>query len=90
MAVLENLYANVVISMTGMPIPDRPPFFLELLPRLLQMRARFGRPHWLVLDEAHHLLPADWEPPSSLRTPDLSGKLGGRFLGFLASDQGVR
>jgi len=24
-----------------------------------------------------------------LRTPDLSGKLGGRFLGFLASDQGV-
>ena len=25
----------------------------------------------------------------SLRTPDLSGKLGGRFLGFLASDQGV-
>jgi len=26
----------------------------------------------------------------SLRTPDLSRKLGGRFLGFLASDQGVR
>lgn len=24
-----------------------------------------------------------------LRTPDLNGKLGGRFLGVLASDQGV-
>ncbi len=26
--------------MTGLPIPDRPPFFLALLPQLLQMRAR--------------------------------------------------
>ena len=23
---------------------------------------RTGRPHWLVVDEAHHLLPAEWEP----------------------------
>jgi hypothetical protein len=24
------------------------------------MRTRTGRPHWIVLDEAHHMLPADW------------------------------
>jgi hypothetical protein len=24
------------------------------------MRARTGRPHWLVLDEAHHMLPDTW------------------------------
>jgi hydroxymethylpyrimidine pyrophosphatase-like HAD family hydrolase len=63
---LENPETNVVVSMTGMAIAHRPPFFLELLPLLLKMRARTGRPHWLVLDEAHHLLPAAWKPPEGL------------------------
>src|SRR5690348_681934 len=26
------------------------------------MRTRTGRPHWIILDEAHHMLPADWTP----------------------------
>jgi HAD superfamily hydrolase (TIGR01484 family) len=64
--VLENPEANVVVSMTGMAIAHRPPFFLELLPALLRMRARTGRPHWLVMDEAHHLMPAAWKPPEGL------------------------
>ncbi len=70
--VLENPDASVVVSMTGMPISDRPPFFLKLLPHLLQMRARLGRPHWLILDEAHHLLPAEWLPPEGELPPDRS------------------
>jgi hypothetical protein len=32
------------------------------LPRLHQLRARLGRPHWIVVDEAHHLLPSAWRP----------------------------
>ncbi len=27
------------------------------MPRVQELRARTGRPHWLVVDEAHHLLP---------------------------------
>ena len=27
---------------------------------------RYGRPHWLVIDEAHHLFPAEWEIPNAL------------------------
>jgi hypothetical protein len=57
---------NVVVSLIGMPIAERPPFFLNLLPQLLQMRAKTGRPHWLVLDEVHHLLPAQWKPPAGV------------------------
>jgi hypothetical protein len=72
MRVLENPEASVVVSMTGMPIPDRPPFFLELLSHLLQMRARLGRPHWLILDEAHHLLPAEWLPPEGTLPDELT------------------
>lgn len=59
---LETPQANAVVCMTGMPIPDRPALFLTLLSQLLQMRSRTGRPHWIILDEAHHLMPAEWQP----------------------------
>ncbi|MEK6262951.1 MAG: HAD-IIB family hydrolase [Planctomycetota bacterium] len=61
---LENPDANAVVCLTGMPIPDRPPFFLGLMSQLLQMRNLTGHPHWLILDEAHHLMPAEWLPPA--------------------------
>lgn len=60
--ILDSPERNVVVNLIGLPIADRPPFFLALLSRLLELRSRTGRPHWLVVDEAHHLLPASWEP----------------------------
>jgi hydroxymethylpyrimidine pyrophosphatase-like HAD family hydrolase len=63
---LEDYGVNGVVCMTGVPISDRPRYFAALLTDLLQLRARYGRPHWLVIDEAHHLFPADWEAPNSL------------------------
>ncbi len=61
---LEEPGANVVICLTGVPIPDRPAYFLEVLAELMRLRVRSGRPHWLILDEAHHLMPADWSQPA--------------------------
>ncbi len=69
--VLEQPDASVVVCLTGVPIPDRPPFFLQLLAELMQLRAKTGRPHWLILDEAHHLMPANWLPPSELLPENL-------------------
>lgn len=62
---------RTVINLVGMSINDRPPFFMSLLPRLRELKGRTGRPHWLVVDEAHHLLPASWEPGSLAFPPDL-------------------
>jgi hypothetical protein len=59
---LKKPDTNVVVNLVGLPLADRPPFFLSLLPRLQEMRGHVGRPHWIVVDEAHHLLPAAWEP----------------------------
>lgn len=56
---LEQPDASLVVNMIGMALRDRPAFFAELLPRLASMRARTGHPHWLVVDEAHHLMPAE-------------------------------
>ena len=60
--VLKSPEQNVVVNLIGMPLADRPPFFMDLLPRLQELRARTGRPHWLIIDEAHHLMPRSWEP----------------------------
>ena len=58
--VLADATANVVVNLLGIPLPDRPDFFAQLLPRIQAMRARTGRPHWMVIDEVHHLIPAPW------------------------------
>jgi HAD superfamily hydrolase (TIGR01484 family) len=53
---------NVVANLLGVAVAHRPEMFTRLMPALSDLRARTGRPHWLVVDEAHHLLPAAWEP----------------------------
>lgn len=59
---LRNPEENAVANLVGVPLPDRPAFFLALLPRLQDLRAQLGHPHWLVVDETHHVLPASWKP----------------------------
>ena len=60
--VLAHPQRNLVVCLLGLPLDDRPPYFQELLSHLMAFRGRVARPHWLVLDEAHHLLPATWTP----------------------------
>jgi hydroxymethylpyrimidine pyrophosphatase-like HAD family hydrolase len=72
---LEDVGVNAVIALTGTPISDRPRLFVELFSKLLQMRARYGRPHWLVLDEVHHVMPAEWQPPNGLLPEKLESML---------------
>lgn len=57
---LEDPRVNLNVNLLGIPLADRPEFFSQLLPNLQAMRTRTGRPHWLVLDEAHHMLPPEW------------------------------
>ncbi|MBV9117512.1 MAG: hypothetical protein JOY63_09130 [Acetobacteraceae bacterium] len=46
-----------------------------MLPELLASRARFGRPHFIIVDEAHHVLPADWDPGAAALPEGLEGFL---------------
>jgi HAD superfamily hydrolase (TIGR01484 family) len=63
---LEQGKSNVVVNTQHLTSEERPSFFAALVPRLAALRSRSGRPHWLVIDEAHHLLPAGREPPAGL------------------------
>jgi hydroxymethylpyrimidine pyrophosphatase-like HAD family hydrolase len=73
--VLARPDQNAVVSLLGLKIEQRPPFFERLLSRLLELRARTGRPHWIVVDEAHHLLPASWDQAPGLVPQDPHGLL---------------
>lgn len=54
---LRKVGANIVIDAQALDLAERPSFFAELLGRLSVARLRSGRPHWLLIDEAHHLFP---------------------------------
>ena len=54
---LKDAQHNLVICTLSVPLHDRPEFFSRLLDILLQLRRDYSRPHWLILDEAHHLVP---------------------------------
>jgi len=73
---LEDPATNVAVSLLGLPLQDRPAFFSQLIAGLQGLRARTGRPHWIVLDEAHHMLPQSWGHVSSV----LPSKLGEAIL----------
>jgi hydroxymethylpyrimidine pyrophosphatase-like HAD family hydrolase len=62
MDLLSRPNVSVVVNLLGVKLADRPRFFAKMLPDLAAMRAHTGRPHWIVVDEAHHMLPADWDP----------------------------
>ena len=64
---------HVVVNLVGLPLDDRPAFFLALLPRLQELRTRTGRPHWIAVDESHHVLPVLWEPAALALPVELDG-----------------
>lgn len=63
--VLAHPEENTVVNLVGLRVGDRPDYFMKLLPQLLELRARTSRPHWLIVDETHHLLPAGRESGSA-------------------------
>jgi hydroxymethylpyrimidine pyrophosphatase-like HAD family hydrolase len=62
LAILEDPKVNLSINLLGIPLADRPDFLAQLMPHVQALRTRSGRPHWLVLDEAHHMLPDSGGP----------------------------
>jgi HAD superfamily hydrolase (TIGR01484 family) len=61
MDVLGKPQEDAVVNLTGLPLSGRPAFFEVLLPRIHELRAKTGRPHWILIDESHHVLPSSWE-----------------------------
>jgi hypothetical protein len=41
------------------PFEDRPALLSDFISAIANLRANIGRPHWILMDEAHHLLPPE-------------------------------
>jgi HAD superfamily hydrolase (TIGR01484 family) len=72
-ALLAKPEQNVIVNLLGVRLEQRPNYFQSLLPKLLEMRAHTGRPHWIVIDEAHHVLPAERGQAASVVPKDFTG-----------------
>ncbi len=55
---LEDPGRSIVATLLAVPLEDRARWFGAMSARIDEMRQRTGRPHWLLVDEAHHVLPA--------------------------------
>ena len=67
MDLLAKPDTSVVVNLLAIDATERPRYLAGLMPELSKLRISTGRPHWIVLDEAHHCLPAKWDPaPVSL------------------------
>ncbi|HKZ73237.1 MAG TPA: HAD-IIB family hydrolase [Steroidobacteraceae bacterium] len=66
---------SAIVNLIALKLEDRPAFFAQLLPRLIELRARTGRPHWLVVDEAHHMLPTEWQKSGAVLPERLHSSL---------------
>ncbi|MDX2203731.1 MAG: HAD-IIB family hydrolase [Hyphomicrobiaceae bacterium] len=52
---------NVVVNLLAIDPRERPPVAAKILSALAGLRTTKGRPHWIVVDEAHHCLPREWD-----------------------------
>src|SRR6202022_2266781 len=71
--VLNTLEHSLSINLLGVPLADRPSMFMSLLSRVQELRAKTGRPHWIVIDEAHLLLPSTLDSASLTIPKELTG-----------------
>lgn len=60
-SVLENPQENVVVNLLSVPLNERAVFLTRIYAAIQELRHSTGRPHWVVIDEAHHMLHPYWD-----------------------------
>ena len=56
---LQQPAQNVAVCFLAIPLDDRPAFFKKLLTAVIGLRKGTGHPHFIIMDEAHHLVPKE-------------------------------
>ena len=97
-SLLAKPEVSVVVNLLAIDPQERPRFLAKFLPEIAKLRSETGRPHWIVLDEAHHCLPADWDPapitlpkefPAAIAVTVHPDQLAPHFLELVSTMVGV-
>lgn len=70
---LRRASSGVVINLVSLDLAEKRRFSANLLSTVLSTKASLGRPTWLIIDEAHHLLPASGSPGAAVVPSDAEG-----------------
>lgn len=73
--VLEVPREHCIVSFFGVEKRERPSYFDRLYRALADLRSRTGRPHWVLVDEAHYAAPKNWEPAKNWNSNELEGMI---------------
>jgi hydroxymethylpyrimidine pyrophosphatase-like HAD family hydrolase len=71
--VLSKPKESCVVSLFGAKADEQPELFNGLLRGLLEFRRKTGRPHWILIDEAHYPLPTSWQHGEDINIEQLGG-----------------
>jgi hydroxymethylpyrimidine pyrophosphatase-like HAD family hydrolase len=71
--VLSKPKESCVVSLFGAKAEQQPEIFNGLLRGLLEFRRKTGRPHWILVDEAHYPLPTAWQHGEDINIEQLGG-----------------
>ena len=69
--VMERPGGHVVINMLAISSEERPAAFARFVAAIAELRGRTGRPHWVAVDEAHHLMPAARDASATALPPSM-------------------
>jgi hydroxymethylpyrimidine pyrophosphatase-like HAD family hydrolase/GTPase SAR1 family protein len=56
---LSQAGQSVVVCVLAIQLAERPAFFNQLLSTIVTLQNNTGHPHFMILDEAHHLIPKE-------------------------------
>jgi HAD superfamily hydrolase (TIGR01484 family) len=73
--ILADPAKSLAVNLLAHRLEERPDIFNDIVVRIQTRRTKTGRPHWLIVDEAHHLLPAEWHPAPQTLPRELEGLL---------------
>ena len=59
---LHQPRTSLVLNLSAMTRADKVAYAIKALGAVASVRSTTGLPHWLILDEAHHIVPADGSP----------------------------
>jgi len=72
---LEQLLCqtSLVLNLSAMSRPEKVTYGAKALGAIMAVRHSSGMPHWVVIDEAHHLMPSDGSPAAEVLAPGAAG-----------------
>ena len=63
---LHQPRTSLVLNLSAMTRAEKVAYAIKALGAVALVRSTTGLPHWLILDEAHHIVPADGSPVAEL------------------------